>query len=175
MCPHPHPGAIAIVPRRRRMDHQVAWQLQLGNSPQVLFQNRGFDLQLVFVGGVLVMASAAGRKVGATGLDPTWRAFEDLVDAGTGEASLLFGQDSFYPLIFQDEWDENCLAASVFIGRQTGQTIATVNQFLDLQFQDVILCQTRAAGRQSPRVTLLGRLDCLLSRIVIPGSKRRGI
>ena len=56
------PGAVAIVPRRRRMDLQFRVQFQLGDAAKIFFQNGGFDLELMFIAGVLIVASAAASE-----------------------------------------------------------------------------------------------------------------
>ncbi len=62
---HLQARAIAIVPGRRRMDLDFALQFELGDAAQVLAQDFFLDLELMIVGGVLVVASAATGEMWA--------------------------------------------------------------------------------------------------------------
>src|ERR1039457_1214889 len=68
---------VAIVPRRRRMDLDVKWQVELGRAPQALAQDFFLDLKLMLVAGVLVVTTAAAGKVLAARLDAVRRRLED--------------------------------------------------------------------------------------------------
>ena len=54
------------------MHLQISHQLELGDPAEALFENRSFDLKLVIVGGVLVLASAATLEVRAFWLNAMW-------------------------------------------------------------------------------------------------------
>ena len=56
------PGTVAVVPRRRRMDLQFRVEFQLGDAAKVFLQNGGFDLELMLVAGVLVVAATAASE-----------------------------------------------------------------------------------------------------------------
>jgi len=56
---------VAIIPGRRRMDFDFAGQFEPGDAAQVLAQDFLLDFELVRVGGLLVMASAAAGEMRA--------------------------------------------------------------------------------------------------------------
>ncbi len=51
------------------MDFQFGVELDLGDAAKVFSQDRGFDLELMFVAGVLIVTSAAALKVRTARLD----------------------------------------------------------------------------------------------------------
>jgi hypothetical protein len=117
------------------MDGQIAGQFQLSNAPEIFFQDRGFDLQLVSVGGVLVMAPSADAKIGTGRRDSKLRGLKDADCMCARETWLFSGKDRFHPFVFQHEREKHCFAAPMFVGRQTGEAITAIDQFFDFQFQ----------------------------------------
>src|SRR5271156_4418039 len=103
------------------MHLNFAPQLELGNAPEVFTQDFLFDLELVIVAGVLVVASAAACIVRACGLDSVWRGFHDCSGVCAGESGLFLGKRGFDFLSAKNERNEYGLAASVvFITRRLG-------------------------------------------------------
>jgi hypothetical protein len=51
------------------MNLEFSGEFQLGDSLEVFFEDFGLELELVVVGGVLVVAPPAAREVGAAGID----------------------------------------------------------------------------------------------------------
>lgn len=84
-------------------------------SAQRLAQNRFFDLELMFVACVLIMAAAAAREIGASRLDAVRRRFENPTCDGSSKPRFLLGQFPLDFLAFQHEWDENRLAAALLV------------------------------------------------------------
>jgi hypothetical protein len=77
------------------MHLDIEWQLQLGRAPQALAQDLFFDLKLMPVFRVLVVASAAPPIVWAAWLDAVWRGLDYGFSLGSREARLLFREGSF--------------------------------------------------------------------------------
>jgi len=121
------------------MDTEFGIEFQLGDAAQIFLENDGFDLELVFVAGVLIVAAAAALKIRASRLDASWRGGENLVSSGTRKARFLFEQDSFEFFTLQDERYEGGLAPALFVRGQAGQTVAAVNEFFNGKLQELIL------------------------------------
>src|SRR5581483_3391938 len=66
-CTHMEASTVAIVERRRSMTLQFNRKLQLGNAAQRFFQNLRFEMKLVFIADVLIVATATLREIW------TWR------------------------------------------------------------------------------------------------------
>ena len=98
------------------MHLNIEWQLQFGRAPQTLAQNLFFDLKLMLVCGVLVVASAAASIILTSRLDAMRRGLDYGLGLGPRESRLLFGEGSFDFFCFQDEGNEyGFAAASSFI------------------------------------------------------------
>ena len=121
------------------MNLQFGVKLQLGYAAQVLLENGCFDLKLVLVIRVLIVAAATTLEVWAPRLDAPGRSFNHLVDSGTGKTRLLFDQGDFDLLAFQDEGHEDSFAPATLVRGKAGQAVAAVHEFFDFKFQDVIL------------------------------------
>jgi hypothetical protein len=105
------------------MDLNFAFEFELGDAAQVLAQDFFLDFELMVVGGVLVVASAAAGEVWAGRLGAVQRGLYYFAGLGAGEAGLLFGDGGFDFFSGQDEGDENGFAAAaVFIGGSGGKT-----------------------------------------------------
>ena len=55
-------SAVTIAQRRAADDRDLAFELDLADALQLLAQDLDFPGELVFVGGVLIVAAAANRK-----------------------------------------------------------------------------------------------------------------
>ncbi len=93
----------------------------------------------MFVARVLVVAAAAALKIRTSRLNTSRRSSDDLVRSGTGEAWFLFEQHSFDLLALQNEGHEGSFASAMFIHRQSGESVATVDELFNSKFQDLIL------------------------------------
>ena len=111
------------------MDLEICRQLELGDAFEILFEDFGFEVELVVVVGVLVVASAAAGEVWAARVDAIGRWSEECLEFRTGEAGFLFGDGGFDLFGGEDEGDEDGLAASVIVGGEAGQAVASVDEF----------------------------------------------
>jgi len=59
------------------MHLDFALQFELGDAAQILAQDLFFYFELMFVAGVLVVASAAPSEIFTVWLDAMWRSFDD--------------------------------------------------------------------------------------------------
>src|SRR5882672_880329 len=99
--PDLQPDAIAVIPRRRGMNLQLSRQLQLGDAPQIFFENSSFDFELMLVTGVLVVASATAPKIWAWRLDPKRRRRQNLIDLRPRETGLVVNDSGFDAFAFE--------------------------------------------------------------------------
>ena len=99
------------------MHLDFALQFELGDAPQILAQDFFFDFELVFVAGVLVVASATAAEVFTVWLNPMRRSFHDGFRVCASEARLFFGERRFDFFSGKNEWDEHGLAASAVVTR----------------------------------------------------------
>ena len=121
------------------MHLQISHQLELGDPTEALFENRSFDLKLVIVGGVLVLASAATLEVRAFWLNAMWRRTQNLMNARPSEFCLVLVKTGFDLLSFENEGGKYGLSASVVVRWKARQTIAPVDEFLDFQLHKPLL------------------------------------
>lgn len=128
------------------MDDQLARQFQLRNAPQVFLENGRLDFQLMFVAGVLVVASTAAREIRTSWINAGGRRFENLLDSSSRKSGSLFDEGSVDPLSLENKRQEDRLAASMLVRRQTSQSIAAINQLLNFKFQASILTKARLRG-----------------------------
>jgi hypothetical protein len=138
--PNSEAATIAIVPLGRRIYLEFSIQFQLGNAAKILFQDGCFDLKLMLIVSVLVLAATAALKIRAPRRDTQWRSFKDVICPAASESRFLLEQRRFDPFSFENKWQENRLAASVLISRQPRQALATVDQFFNCELQATILC-----------------------------------
>ena len=99
------------------MHLNVSLQIELRDAPQVLPQDFFLDLELVFVTGVLVMASPAAAKMWTRRLNPVQRGLHDCRGPRSREAGFLFGEYGFNLLSGKNQGNKHSLAASAFISR----------------------------------------------------------
>ena len=139
-------SAVAVVPGRRRMNRDLRFQLQLGNAAKSLFQDRGLDLQLMLVAGVLVMAAATATEVRTAGLYPLGGSLQNRLSTAPCKASLLFEQRSLDSFAFQHKGHENSFAGTVLVGREAGEAVSAINEFFNGELQARILSWKPSAG-----------------------------
>lgn len=113
------------------MNFNVTRQFDLRRAAQRLAQNLSFDLQLVFVAGMLVMTSTATSEIWAGRANPVRRWFEDLLGSCPGKSGFLFGNRTFDSFSSQNKREENGFSSTAAIGRQASETVAPVDQFVD--------------------------------------------
>src|ERR1039457_5219921 len=159
-----HTGAVAIVPRRRRMKLNVVLELKLGGAAQRLAQNLGFVPQLRFVVHMLIVASAAAAKVRTTWRSPVGRRRQYLVEVGASEAGAALDHRDLDLLAWQHKRHKDGLAATLFVGRHARQTVATVNQFFDLYLQRRDLNPRTTTHRTADQRGFSRMISCLLER-----------
>ena len=94
----------------------------------------------MFIAGVLVLAASAALKIRAARRNALRGRFQDLICPAACESRLLLEQRRFDRFPFENKWQENGLAAALFIRGQTGQAVATVDQFFNCELQATILC-----------------------------------
>ena len=97
------------------MDLQFAFEFELGRSQQILAQNLLFDFELMFVAGMLVMASSAPREITALWLDAVRGGLDDLFDLTPGKAGLLPSDRGLDFFLGKYKWDEDGLAPGVLV------------------------------------------------------------
>lgn len=108
------------------MHFDFARQFQLGQAPQILAQDL-FDPKLMLIARMLIMASPAACEIRTGGRDAMRRRFDDLVHPGSCEAGLLLDKSRVDSFFREDKRHEHSLAASMLVGGQTRQSVATVN------------------------------------------------
>ena len=86
---HLQARTVAVIPGRRGMQLNFALQFELGDAVQIFAQNLFLDFELMLVGGVLVVASAATGEIGAGRRDAVRRGFDYGVGVGASEAGFL--------------------------------------------------------------------------------------
>ena len=121
------------------MDVQFRVQFQLGNAAQIFFQNGGFDLKLMLVVGVLIVASATALEIRTSRIDASRRGRENFLQLGASEPRLLFAKDCFHAFAGQDEGHKHSFAGAVFVGRKSRQTFSAVDQLFNCESQASIL------------------------------------
>ena len=129
------------------MHLDFALQFELGDATQILAQDFFLDFELMFVAGVLVVASAAAAEVFALWLDAMRRSFDDRFRACASEAGLFFGERRFNCFSGENQRDEDGLAASAVVtalvsmrsGWKAGEAVAAVDEFFDCEEQEMIL------------------------------------
>lgn len=125
------------------MDDELSSQLDLRDTPEILFQNCRFDFELMLVAGMLIVTAAAGAKVRAVWLNTIRRSLQNPLRPRSGKSALFFKQRGFYLFAFQNKGNEHRFAAPVFIGSQAGETIPAINKFFNSELQAMILTTPR--------------------------------
>ena len=130
------------------MHAQLGIQVQAGNAAQIFFQDGSFDLKLMFVVGVLIVASAAPLKVGASRIDAPGRRGEDSVQLGACESGLLFPKSCLHSFAGQNKRHKYRFAGTSIVGGKPRQPVPAINHLLDIESQVSIL-QGRAECERS--------------------------
>ena len=93
----------------------------------------------MFVVGVLIVASAAALKVGASRIDAPGRGGENSVQLSARESGLLFPKSRFHSFAGQDKRHKYRFARTAIVGGKPRQPVSAINQFLDVESQASIL------------------------------------
>ena len=130
------------------MDDQIDTQFYLRNASQSLHEDSGFNFELMFVTGMLVLTSTAGGEIRALGSHPLRGSLANVIGVGPGK-SWLFGDDrAFNAFSLEDEGHEHGFAVPGLVGGQPRQTVAAINEFFDTKKQAMILSSgTRPWGK----------------------------
>ena len=94
----------------------------------------------MLVAGMLVVAAATATEVRTVRLYSVGGSLQNHLGAASRKATLLFEQRSLDPFAFQHKGYENSFAGTVLVGRQAGEAVSAINQFLDGELQTRILC-----------------------------------
>src|SRR5271170_1553031 len=119
------------------MDLNFALQFELGDAAKILNQDFFLDFELMFVAGVLIVASATAAEMWTGRQNAVRRGLYDCDGVGAGEAGLLFGERRVDFLSGKNEGNENSFATSaVFIagrsGRKAGESVAAVDELFNV-------------------------------------------
>ena len=109
------------------MDQELALEIELGRPPESFTQNSGFNLQLMSIVRVLVVASSAALKIRARWLNAVSRRLKHLLNPASRESGLLLGQGDFSLLTLEHKRHKNTLARATIVGWEAGETIAAVD------------------------------------------------
>ena len=121
------------------MNLNLARKLHLRATTQAFEQNVALDLELMFVAGVLVMASATRGKIRAGRRDSVERCFYHRFGLRSGECRLLLDNRSLYLLAREHKRKEDGLTRTTGIRWQVSQSVAAINQLFDCEEQELIL------------------------------------
>src|SRR5215470_1804730 len=119
------------------MDLRLGWQLEFGDTSQILVQDFGFDPQLLLIRGVLVVASAATLEVWARRINTQGRGFQDALRLGSRKSRFLFRDGRFNLLASEYEGNKYGFSPAVLVGGETGKTVAAIDQFFDGETHEV--------------------------------------
>jgi len=118
---------------------QLGIQFQPGQAAQIFFQDGSFDLKLMFVVSVMIVASATALKVGASRIDTPGRGGENSVQLSADEPRLLFPKSCLHSFAGQDKRHKYRFARTAIVGGKPRQPVPAINQFLDVESQASIL------------------------------------
>lgn len=142
------------------MDDDFVREFYFRCAAQRFPQNVFFDFELLLVGYVLIVTSAALAEIRTTRLDTVGRRLDDRVDLRSRESGLLSGERSLYCFAANYEGDEDGFAAAVILGglagwgvirRKASQAVAAVEQFFNGKEQQPILSHRVTALFPPPR------------------------
>lgn len=129
--------AVAVIPLRRRMDLKFAGEFDLCRAPERFTENLSFHCELTRVRSVLVMAAAAALKVRTAGLNSAGRGLDDVVKSCPRESRLLLSDLGLDRLAVQNKGDKDAFARTLIVRREARQSVAAINEFLDLELQEL--------------------------------------
>ena len=118
------------------MNLNFARKLDFGCAVQRFAKYVGFNRQLLGIASVLVMAAAAALKVGTPRLNPGGSRLNDAFHAGPRESRFLLSQLDVDGLAFKNEGDKDAFAGPALVRRKTRQSVATINQLLNLELHE---------------------------------------
>ena len=121
------------------MNLNIARKLHLRATTQAFEQNVALDLELMFVAGVLVMASSTRAKIGTGRRDSMRRCLYDRFGLRSGECRLLLDNRSLYLFAREHKRKKDGLARTTGIRWQVSQSVAAINQFFNREEQKFIL------------------------------------
>jgi hypothetical protein len=93
----------------------------------------------MFVVGVLIMASAAAQKIGASRIDAPGRSGQNSVQLSARESWLVFAKSCLHSFTGQDKRQKYRFAGTTVVGGKPRQPVPAINQFLDVESQASIL------------------------------------
>ena len=123
--------AVAVVPGRGGVDGDFFFPVEFAQPPQGFAQDVHFQLQLVVVAQVLVVAAAAAGEVGAVGLDAVGGGLHHLGRQGADELARLFDGDDFHLLAGEHEGNEDRFAVVM------GEPVAAIDQLFNFDVEIV--------------------------------------
>jgi len=115
------------------VDQELALEIELGRPPESFTQNGGFNLQLMSIVRMLVVASSTALKMRTRWLNAVSRRLKHLLNPASRESGLLLGQGDFSLLTLEHKRHKNTLARTAFIGWEAGEAVSTVNEFFELE------------------------------------------
>ena len=124
---------IAIIPGIFWSYHRAdRWIFDLADTHQLVVQDLGFCMGLVFMGDMLVMAAPTLSEMSALWLNALRRFFQHFDDFTPCEILFLLHQADTHPLPRQPERHEYSLTALFFQGIiQAAHYLAAVGEFLE--------------------------------------------
>ena len=139
-CANLETRTVTVVPGRRRMRRNFALQFELGNAAQVFPQDFLLDYDLMLVGGMLVVASAAAAEVRTGCRDAMLRGFHHCDSPGTREAGLFFGEYGIDFFTGQNKRNENRFPALgvpvgsflTFVDGEANEPVSAIDQLFNV-------------------------------------------
>ena len=119
--------SVSVIQLWRCVDQELALEIELGRPPESFTQNSGFNLQLMSIVRVLVVASSAALKIRARWLNAVSRRLKHLLNPASRESGLLLGQGDLGLLAIEYKRNENTLARATIVGWEAGETISAVD------------------------------------------------
>jgi hypothetical protein len=113
------------------MHFDLASEFEPGDAPQILAQNLLLDFELMLVGGVLMVASAATSEIRTLRLHAVRRRLYDGCWPRAGEARFFFGERGFDFLSGKNEGDEYGFAAATIVGGKASESVAAVDELFN--------------------------------------------
>lgn len=110
----------------------IALKFEFGNPPQVFAQDFFFDLELMLVAGMLVIASTAATEVRARRRYAVLGRFQNCSGVRPGEAGFLFGKRRFYLLSGKNKRNEHSLTASSIASVKASESVAAVDHLFNI-------------------------------------------
>jgi hypothetical protein len=117
------------------MDLQFRAELQLGNAAKIFPQHGRFDLELVLIVGVLIVASATTPEIRTSRNDASRRGSENGLQLGSGKPGLLFAKDCLHAFTGQHEGHKHSFARTMLVGRKPSETFSAVDQLFNVESQ----------------------------------------